>query len=180
MVAPKSPSSFILSTKSVGYSLACSYLLATGITSRSTNRRTVSTSSAVSSACSDWAVWTDMVLKIHHVWVGHSTATGSAHQRQQARSHGPQGGRRGERAGSGDQPRRRPPAAGSGRGAAGRLGVHRLVVVRLGNGCRNRRWCRRHGWVGRPRRGDGGARDVRGSDRRRRRRRRRSGGLGRR
>src|SRR5438552_6549616 len=49
MVAPKSPSSFMRSTRGCGYSSACSYVLATGITSRSTKRRTVSSTCARSS-----------------------------------------------------------------------------------------------------------------------------------
>src|SRR5438034_6576810 len=47
MVAPKSPSSRMRSTSGCGYSSACSYLLATGITSRATKRRTVSSTCAV-------------------------------------------------------------------------------------------------------------------------------------
>src|SRR6266850_3817883 len=48
MVAPKRPSSRMRSTSGCGYSSACSYRLATGITSRSTKRRTVSRTCAVS------------------------------------------------------------------------------------------------------------------------------------
>src|SRR5262245_13971421 len=78
MVAPKRPSSFMRSTRSVGYSLACSSLLATGTTSRSTKRRMVSSSCAVSSLCSvevAEAEGADMV-KPHHVCPTSSTCAG--------------------------------------------------------------------------------------------------------
>src|SRR5436309_93278 len=55
MVAPKRPSSRMRSTSGCGYSSACSYLLATGITSRSTKRRTVSITWAVTARRSSTA-----------------------------------------------------------------------------------------------------------------------------
>src|SRR5579872_1947982 len=45
IVAPKSPSSFMVATSACGYSSACSSSDADGITSRSTNRRTAATMS---------------------------------------------------------------------------------------------------------------------------------------
>src|SRR5438132_5212353 len=65
MVAPKRPSSRMRSTSGCGYSSACSYLLATGITSRVTKRRTVSSTCAVTAGRSSTAapaMWSKLTM----------------------------------------------------------------------------------------------------------------------
>src|SRR3989442_5925156 len=78
MVAPKSPSSRMRSTSGWGYSSACSYLLATGITSRSTNRRTVPSTWAVSAWRSSTAA--PAIDEVHHVYRVSSTARLELHR----------------------------------------------------------------------------------------------------